>query len=107
MLCKTSLTSGKGLSVQVANVTAGKSGQKFRMQVLLQEMKWQHKELVSRETQSQVSVYMGAGGIKGILKIINPMFYSKNGTVDHMGKCMRKGNPFRPACQLKRQHWKG
>lgn len=50
---------------------------------------------------------MGVRDIKGILSRINPVFYSKNGTVDYMGKCVRKGNQFRAVCQQKRQHRKG
>lgn len=45
--------------------------------------------------------------IKGILSRINPVFYSKNGTVDYMGKCVRKGNQFRAVCQQRKQHRKG
>lgn len=52
-------------------------------------------------------MYMGVGDIKGILNRINPVFFSKNGTVDYMGKCVRKGNQLRAVCPQKRQHRKG
>jgi len=51
MFCETLLTSGKGFFVQDANMAAGKSGQKFIMLLLLQEMKRQQEGLVSRERQ--------------------------------------------------------
>lgn len=62
--------------MQDANVAGGKNGQKSIMQ-LSQEMKWQHKELVSREKQKFQCTGIGAEYTKGILKRINKMFYSK------------------------------
>lgn len=77
VLCETLLTSGKGFPVQDANVAAGKNGQKFIMRLLPQEMKWQHKELICREKQKFQCTGVGAEYIKGVLKRINTMFYSK------------------------------
>lgn len=63
--------------LQDVNVAAGKNGKKFIMQLLPQEMKWQHKELVSREKQGFQCSGIGAEDIKGILKRINTKLYSK------------------------------
>lgn len=43
VLRQASLTAGKRFSVQDASVAAGRSGEKFVIWLLLQEMKGQHK----------------------------------------------------------------
>lgn len=64
VLCETFLTSRKGFSAEDTNVAAGRNGQKFIMQLLPQEMKGQHKELISREKQKFQCAGIGAEYIK-------------------------------------------
>lgn len=78
VLCETLLTSGKGFSVQNANVAAGKKQTEvYNAVVIARDEMGTQRVGKQRETAKFQCTGIGAVYIKGILKRINTMIYSK------------------------------